>query len=101
MSPVVVASDRPTDDQVCDVAAAYRAALDRVDALAWADASITSFPRAACGQVSNSERLNIRFAPDLWSRDLSSIRAVLAPIDRGFDAANAEARGKLMSRSQG
>jgi hypothetical protein len=44
-------------------------------------------------------RLDLRFAPEWWPRDLSVIRAALAPVDRAFDAANAKAGGGLMSRS--
>lgn len=43
-------------------------------------------------------RLDQRFAPEWWPRDLSGLRAALTPVDRAFDAANAKAGGGLMSR---
>ena len=49
---VKVAGVRPSDGQVRATAAAYRAALESVDPRCWFDATITDFPRGACGHAS-------------------------------------------------
>lgn len=41
-----------TEDEICTAATRFRSALDAIAPATWAKATVTNFPRGACGHAS-------------------------------------------------